>query len=90
VFTADKITTPLLLIHGDADTNVPVGESHQMYTALKLLEQDVELIEFQGDDHHINSRERRLRWWKTILAYFDLKLKNEPLWWEHMYAQKSK
>ncbi|MFT4748163.1 MAG: dipeptidyl aminopeptidase/acylaminoacyl peptidase, partial [Congregibacter sp.] len=56
---------------------------------LKLLDQDVELIEFQGDDHHINSRERRLRWWKTILAYFDLKLKNEPLWWDHMYAQKN-
>jgi dipeptidyl aminopeptidase/acylaminoacyl peptidase len=89
VFAADKISTPLLLIHGDADTNVPVGESHQMYTALKLLDKDVELIEFQGDDHHINSRERRLRWWKTILAYFDKKLKNEPLWWQHMYLQKS-
>lgn len=89
VFAADKVTTPLLLIHGDADTNVPVGESHQMYTALKLLDKDVEFIEFQGDDHHINSRERRLRWWKTILAYFDLKLKDEPLWWDHMYAQKS-
>jgi dipeptidyl aminopeptidase/acylaminoacyl peptidase len=89
VFAADKVTTPLLLLHGDADTNVPVGESHQMYTALKLLGKDVELIEFQGDDHHINSREHRLRWWKTILAYFDLKLKNEPLWWEHMYAQKA-
>lgn len=89
VFAADKVTTPLLLIHGDVDTNVPVGESHQMYTALKLLGKDVELIEFQGDDHHINSRERRLRWWKTILAYFDMKLKNEPLWWDHMYSQKS-
>jgi dipeptidyl aminopeptidase/acylaminoacyl peptidase len=53
------------------------------------LDQDVELIEFQGDDHHINSRERRLRWWKTILAYFDLKLKDEPLWWDHMYAQRN-
>jgi dipeptidyl aminopeptidase/acylaminoacyl peptidase len=89
VFAADKVSTPLLLLHGDADTNVPVGESHQMYTALKLLGKDVELIEFQGDDHHINSREHRFRWWKTILAYFDLKLKNEPLWWEHMYAQKA-
>ena len=90
VFAADKVQTPLLLLHGDADTNVPVGESHQMYTALKLLNKDVELIEFEGDDHHINSRERRLRWWKTILAYFDMKLKDQPAWWEQLYPAPSK
>ncbi|MFT5282008.1 MAG: dipeptidyl aminopeptidase/acylaminoacyl peptidase, partial [Yoonia sp.] len=88
IFAADKVQTPMLLIHGDADTNVPVGESHQMYTALMLLGQDVELIEFQGDDHHINTRERRLRWWKTILSYYDMKLKNEPQWWESLYPEK--
>lgn len=87
VFAADKVTTPMLLIHGDADTNVPVGESHQMYTALKMLDKDVELIEFLGDDHHINSRERRFEWWKTKLAYFDMKLKDEPLWWHKMYLE---
>lgn len=90
VFAADKITTPMLLIHGDADTNVPVGESHQMYTALKLLNRDVELVEFLGDDHHINSRERRLLWWKTKLAYFDMKLKDQPLWWQKMYLEDAK
>jgi acylaminoacyl-peptidase len=90
VFAADKVTTPMLLIHGDADTNVPVGESHQMYTALKLLDKDVELIEFLGDDHHINSRERRLLWWKTKLAYFDMKLKDEALWWNTMYLEAEK
>ena len=85
VFSADKVTTPMLLVHGDADTNVPVNESHQMYTALKLLGQDVELIEFLGDDHHINAREHRFRWWQTKLAYFDKYLKDEPQWWEALY-----
>jgi acylaminoacyl-peptidase len=85
VYSADKVTTPMLLVHGDADTNVPVNESHQMYTALKLLNQDVELIEFLGDDHHINSREHRFRWWQTKLAYFDKYLKDEPEWWEALY-----
>ncbi|MEO1086589.1 MAG: prolyl oligopeptidase family serine peptidase, partial [Acidobacteriota bacterium] len=37
IYAADKITTPLLLLHGDADTNVPPVESHQMYTALEVL-----------------------------------------------------
>lgn len=85
LFAAQNITTPMLLIHGDADTNVPVSESHQMYTALMLQGKDVELVEFQGDDHHINSRERRLRWWETILSYMDMKLKEQPLWWEDLY-----
>ena len=85
VYNADKVTTPMLLVHGDADTNVPVNESHQMYTALKLLGQDVELIEFLGDDHHINTREHRFRWWQTKLAYFDKYLKDEPQWWEALY-----
>lgn len=87
VFHADKVKTPLLLIHGDADTNVPVGESHQMYTALKLLGKDVELIEFQGDDHHVNAREHRLRWWYTILSYLDKELKDQPEWWDHLYPE---
>ena len=59
VFHADKVSTPLLLIHGDADTNVPPGESHNMYTALKLIEQDVELVEYKGADHQIFARDKR-------------------------------
>lgn len=35
IYSADKITTPLLLLHGNTDPNVPLGESWTMYTALK-------------------------------------------------------
>ncbi|WP_105171109.1 alpha/beta hydrolase family protein [Pseudoalteromonas sp. T1lg24] len=88
VFNADKVKTPLLLIHGDADTNVPVGESHTMYTALKLLGQDVELVEYKGADHQIFARDKRFHWWNTMLAYFDKHLKEQPQWWNDLYAQK--
>ena len=87
VFHADKVTTPLLLVHGDADTNVPPGESHNMYTALKLLGQDVELIEYKGADHQIIVRDRRFHWWDTMLAYFDMHLKDQPQWWDHIYSK---
>ncbi|WP_125558601.1 alpha/beta hydrolase family protein [Pseudoalteromonas rubra] len=87
VFNADKVTTPLLLLHGDADVNVPVGESHTMYTALKLLGQDVELIEIKGADHQIFARDRRFQWWDTMLAYFDKHLKDQPQWWQHLYGK---
>ncbi|MFL3653375.1 MAG: alpha/beta hydrolase family protein [Pseudoalteromonas sp.] len=87
VFHADKVTTPILLLHGDSDTNVPVGESLTMYTALKLLNKDVELIEYKGANHQIFARDKRFDWWNTMLAYFDKKLKDEPQWWDSMYSK---
>ena len=87
VYRADQITTPLLLLTGDADTNVPPGESHTMYTALKLLGREVELIEFPGEDHWILDREKRYVWWDTMLAWFDHWLKDEPQWWHHLYPE---
>ena len=87
LYHADKITTPLLLIHGNADTNVPVGESHYMYTALKLLGKEVELVEFNDQDHHINTRQARFDWWNTTMAWFDMKLKDEPQWWNCIYPE---
>ncbi|MCL1067535.1 S9 family peptidase [Shewanella olleyana] len=87
LYNADKINTPMLLLHGNADTNVPVGESHYMYTALKMLDKPVELIEFNGQDHHINGRQARFDWWDATLAWFDLHLKDEPQWWNNLYPE---
>ena len=81
LFSADKINTPLLLVHGASDTNVPVGESIQMYTALKILGKTTELVQVKGEDHHILTYEKRLKWNDTIFAWFDRWLKNEPSWW---------
>ena len=88
LFNADKITTPLLLLHGKIDTNVPLGESIQLYTALKLLGQDVELIEIAGQDHHIMDYGKRKQWSKTIIAWFDKYLKDQSQWWEDLYPAK--
>ncbi len=87
IYNADKITTPLLLVTGDSDTNVPPGESDTMFTALKLLGREVELVEFPGEDHWILDREKRYVWWDTLLAWFDKHLKDEPEWWSHLYPE---
>lgn len=49
LFNADKINTPLLLLHGTVDTNVPIGESIQLYNALKILGKPVEFITVDGE-----------------------------------------
>ncbi len=85
LFHADRIRTPLLLLHGTADVNVPPGESEQLYTALKLLDRPVEYVRIHGQDHHILKHDQRIVWSKTILAWFDKWLKDQPEWWDHLY-----
>jgi len=88
LFHADKITTPLLLLHGAVDTNVPPGESTQLFTALKILGREVEYIQVLDQDHHIMRYSKRKLWTRTILAYFDKWLKGQPDWWDDLYPEK--
>jgi dipeptidyl aminopeptidase/acylaminoacyl peptidase len=70
LFNADKIHTPLLLLHGNADTNVPLIESLQMFTALKLLGREVSLVEVEGENHHILDYSKKEKWLATQMAWF--------------------
>lgn len=87
LFHADKITTPLLLVHGDSDINVPIGESDQLFTAMKILGKDVEYVQIQGQDHHILNHEQRIVWNDTILAFFARHLKERTQWWDALYPE---
>lgn len=85
LFNADKIHTPILLLHGSEDTNVPIGESIQLFNALKILGRDVEFITVEGENHVIRGTENRIIWQNTIMAFFAKYLKDEPQWWNSLY-----
>jgi dipeptidyl aminopeptidase/acylaminoacyl peptidase len=89
LYHADKINTPLLLLHGNRDPNVPPGESIKMYTALKLLGKDVEYVEVFDQEHWILDYKKRLEWQKTIMSWFDKWLKKQPEWWDDLYPAKN-
>ena len=89
LFHANKINTPLLFLHGSVDTNVPVGESIQMFTALKLLGKETAFIQVTGQNHQIFDYKKRAEWNNTIYAWFAKWLKEQPEWWEALYPAKS-
>ena len=88
LYNADKIHTPLLFVHGTADNNVPVGESIQLYTALKLLGRPTAMVLVDGQDHHIIDYEKRLKWQNTIFAWFAKWLQDDSSWWKEMYGDE--
>lgn len=50
---ADKFKAPVLLIHGAADTIVPIRQSEMMNDALKNAKKPVQYIRINGDDHSL-------------------------------------
>lgn len=51
--SADKFGAPALLIHSENDKIVPIRQSQDMAKALKKNNKSVELIELEGDNHHL-------------------------------------
>ena len=88
LFNADKIKTPLLLLHGTVDTNVPIGESIQLYNALKILGKPVEFITVDGENHFISDYEKRVLWHNSIMAWFARWLQDSPEWWNDLYPER--
>ncbi len=87
LFSADKINTPLLLLHGSDDTNVPLGESLQLWVGLKILGRPVEMIQVAGEDHWILTYSKRVEWHNTIMAWFDKWLKDKNQDWKKLFPQ---
>lgn len=88
LFNADKINTPLLLLHGTVDTNVPIGESIQLFNALKILGKPVEFIQVEGENHFVSDYDKRVLWHNTIMAWFARYLQGCEKWWDDLYPER--
>jgi acylaminoacyl-peptidase len=51
-----NVTTPTMLITGEADLRTPISESEQYYQALKLMKVPTALVRIPGASHSINQR----------------------------------
>ena len=72
---ADKVTVPVLIIHGKDDTVVPFEQSQIMVDALKKAGKSVELVVLNHEDHWLSHSDTRLQ---MLQATMDFLLKNNP------------
>ncbi len=68
----ERIKTPLLLYHGEADLRCPIEQSEQMFTALHHLGKTVELLRVPGESHAVlnGSPAHRIEVRRAILDWF--------------------
>lgn len=78
-YMADKINTPILLIHGEKDMGDNVIQSKKMYTALKRLDRQATLAIYPNQGHTIDywNRTSAIDATKRILDFFDMHTNSE-------------
>jgi dipeptidyl aminopeptidase/acylaminoacyl peptidase len=63
--------TPTLVIHGELDYRVPVGQGLQLFTALQLEKVPSKLLLFPDEGHWVLKPQNSLLWYKTVIDWID-------------------
>jgi dipeptidyl aminopeptidase/acylaminoacyl peptidase len=78
IFWADRIETPLLIMHNDQDGAVPWEQGIELFVALRRLGKPAWLINYNGADHWPLRQARKEDWTRRMQQYFDHYLKGAP------------
>jgi dipeptidyl aminopeptidase/acylaminoacyl peptidase len=78
VFFADKVNTPLLILHNDEDGAVPWYQGIELFVALRRLEQPAWLLNYNGQPHWVMKDENRLDFAIRMQQFFDHYLMDAP------------
>ena len=78
VFYADKIETPLLMMHNDNDGAVPWYQSIELFVAMRRLQKPVWLLTYNNEEHNLTKWPNRMDLDIRMYQFFDYYLKNEP------------
>jgi dipeptidyl aminopeptidase/acylaminoacyl peptidase len=78
LFKADKVTTPLLIMHNDNDGAVPWYQGIEFFTALRRLGKKVWMLQYNDEDHNLVERRNRKDLSIRLAQFFDHFLKGAP------------
>ena len=75
---AKEIETPLLILHSEQDLRCNIEQAEQLFTTLRLLKKEVELVRFPAESHELTrsgNPVHRVQRFELVLEWFDRYLK---------------
>ena len=82
LFTMDKVQTPILIMHNDADGHVPWYQGIEYFVAMKRLGKPCWLLNYTGEPHWPTNMANRIDFQRRMFQFFNHYLKNQkmPKW----------
>ncbi len=78
IFQADKIETPLLMMHNDDDGKVPWYQGIELFVAMRRLAKPAWMLNYNGEKHGLNEYKNKRDWAIRMQQYFDHYLMDAP------------
>jgi dipeptidyl aminopeptidase/acylaminoacyl peptidase len=78
IFWADKVNTPLLMMHNDEDGAVPWEQGIEYFVALRRLGKPVWMLNYNGEAHGLRKDVNRKDWTIRMQQFFDHYLLDAP------------
>ncbi|HKK79680.1 MAG TPA: prolyl oligopeptidase family serine peptidase, partial [Phaeodactylibacter sp.] len=79
LFYADKINTPVLILHNDEDGAVPWYQGIEFFVALRRLGKPAWLLNYNGDPHGVKGPTNRRDFMQRMQQFFDYYLLDAPM-----------
>jgi dipeptidyl aminopeptidase/acylaminoacyl peptidase len=73
-----KITTPMLVTHGEVDYRVPIGETLKLWTDLQRHGVESQFLYFPDEHHWILKPGNSKVWYATVFAFLDHHVRGKP------------
>ena len=85
IYNLDKVNTPLLILHNDADGHVPWYQGIEFFTSLRRLGKPSWLLNYNGEPHWPLKMQNRKDFNIRMAQFFDYYLKDapKPVWMEN-------
>jgi dipeptidyl aminopeptidase/acylaminoacyl peptidase len=67
----ERVGVPVLVLHGEADTRVPISQGEALYVGLRMLGKPVRMVRYPREPHWFREQEHQRNVLEQVLAWFD-------------------